>query len=92
MAFEKGKSGNPNGRKTGSKNKSGNRENLVKLLDFIIEDMQENYHKLSNNQKIKLLSSFKGIYEDTALTQEEIDHFKTITVNVISNKNGDTEL
>ena len=80
--FEKGNSGRPRG----ARNKQGNRANLVKLLDYIIKDFEDNYHKLTTSQKIKLLSSFKGIYEDTNLTDEDKDHFRAVTVNIISNR------
>jgi len=55
--FIQGNSGKPKG----SKHKL-TRRTLIELLNRITEDFDENYSSLTTNQKIKLLTSFKGFY------------------------------
>jgi hypothetical protein len=78
------------GRPKGSKNKTPNRENVVKLLDYIVRDFEENYKDLSTGQKIKLLQTFRHLYAGELLTDEEVDHFRAVTVNIIRS-NGDND-
>lgn len=55
------------GRKPGSKNKLPNNELVCELINTIINDLNENYNKLTTNQKIKILNVVKHklIIEDT---------------------------
>ena len=46
----------------GSKNKLANREKTIELLDKIIEDLQLNYELLSIDDKLRLLSTFRQLY------------------------------
>lgn len=68
--FASGNSGRPKG----AKNKAPNKRQLIKLLDKIVDDLNENFHKLTTYQQIKILSSFVKLYEDsdTGLTLEEV--------------------
>ena len=50
------------GRQLGSKNKLANREKTIELLDKIIEDFQSNYELLSIDDKLRLLSTFRQLY------------------------------
>ena len=50
------------GRQLGSKNKLANREKTIELLDKIIEDLQLNYELLSIDDKLRLLSTFRQLY------------------------------
>jgi hypothetical protein len=64
MPFEKGYSGNPNGRPLGSKNKLPNKESLVELVETIVDDLTTNYDKLNTNQKIRVLQHFNHLYKE----------------------------
>ena len=69
------------GRQLGSKNKLANRELTVTLLDKIIEDLQENYNELTIDDKLRLLSTFRQLYN-----YEEISDgsdLQEIRVNII---------
>ena len=69
------------GRQLGSKNKLANRELTVILLDKIIEDLQENYNELTIDDKLRLLSTFRQLYN-----YEEISDgsdLQEIRVNII---------
>ena len=59
--FKKGKK---SGRKLGSKNKVPCQKTMNELLDTITIDLVENYHKLTTNQKIRILHSFARKYTD----------------------------
>ena len=50
------------GRQLGSKNKLANRDKTIELLDKIIEDFQSNYELLSIDDKLRLLSTFRQLY------------------------------
>jgi hypothetical protein len=47
------------GRKVGSKNKLPNNDLVVSLINVIITDLNDNYNKLTTNQKIKILNVVK---------------------------------
>jgi hypothetical protein len=76
MQFQKGISGNPKGRKIGSKNVLPNRAELVELLNMITIDLTNNYDKLRNDQKIRILTAFNDLYKDSILIelQERINN------------------
>lgn len=76
--FKEGNKGRPKG----SKNKLADREGLIELLNAITSDLNANYDKLNTNQKLKLLATFKHLYTGE-LTEEQIEHFRTIQVNIV---------
>ena len=90
MAFKKGVSGNPKGRPKGSRNRAPDRGKLVDLLDRITDEIDEHFDKLSLRDKLSLLSAFKHLYTGE-ITDEEIEHFRTVTVQIISNKDEANE-
>jgi hypothetical protein len=51
------------GRPKGSKNKLV-KEDIYKLVNMVISDLNTNYDKLTTNQKLRLLHTFKGVIED----------------------------
>jgi hypothetical protein len=55
------------GRKPGAKNKLPNNDLVCELINTIITDLNDNYSKLTTNQKIKILNVVKHklIIEDT---------------------------
>lgn len=79
--FEKGNTGRPKG----AKGKSPRKEDIIKLLDYITKDLNDNAHKLTFNQRIKILTTFRQLYIQDELTKEEENFFKEITVKIISN-------
>lgn len=54
MKFQKGKSGNPEGRKKGAKNKSTEqlRQSLQEFIDFNIEKLQKEFDTLDAEKKL----------------------------------------
>jgi hypothetical protein len=59
--------GNP-GRKKGTVNKV-NQKKMNELLDTITSDLVENYHKLTTNQKLRILHSFARKYDNDSIIQ-----------------------
>jgi hypothetical protein len=76
------------GRKLGSKNKLANRENTIQLLDKIIEDLQENYNILTTDDKLRLLSTFRQLYNYDIISDGS--DLQEIRVNIIHPSNEPT--
>ena len=69
------------GREKGSKNKLVNRERAVQLLDTIIEDLNTNYELLTIEDKLRILSTFKQLYNFEFIN--EMDEVTEIKVHII---------
>lgn len=69
------------GRQLGSKNKLANRELTIDLLDRIVEDLQTNYDILSTDDKLRLLSTFRQLYNFDIINDGSDLH--EIRVNII---------
>ena len=69
------------GRQLGSKNKLANREKTIELLDKIIEDLQLNYELLSIDDKLRLLSTFRQLYNFDIINDGS--DLQEIRVNII---------
>ena len=69
------------GRIKGSKNKLVNRERAVQLLDTIIEDLNTNYELLTIEDKLRILSTFKQLYNFEFIN--EMDDVTEIKVHII---------
>ena len=61
---------NRTGRPVGSQNKTPDRQKAVELLNRIIEDLSSNYELLNNEEKLKLLSVFKNLFETSLLIKD----------------------
>jgi hypothetical protein len=69
------------GRGKGTKNKMVNREGAVQLMDKIIEDLNANYYLLSIDEKLRILSSFKQLYNFEYIN--EMDEVHEIKIHII---------
>lgn len=69
------------GRRLGSKNKLANRELTITLLDKIMEDLKENYKELTIDDKLRLLSTFRQLYNYEELSDGS--DLQEIRVNII---------
>jgi archaellum component FlaC len=78
------------GRQLGSKNKLANRDKTIELLDKIIEDFQRNYELLSIDDKLRLLSTFRQLY-NFEIVNDGSD-LQEIRVNIINPSNEPKEL
>jgi hypothetical protein len=63
--FKKGNSG----RKKGSKNAQPNQKAMNQLLNFITEDLTENYDTLTTNNKIRILQAFARKFDNDSIIQ-----------------------
>ena len=78
------------GRQLGSKNKLANRDKTIELLDKIIEDFQRNYELLSIDDKLRLLSTFRQLYNFDIVNDGS--DIQEIRVNIINPSNETTQL
>ena len=69
------------GRVKGSKNKLVNREGAIELMDKIIEDLNTNYSLLTIDDKLRLLSSFKQLYNFEYIN--EMEELTEIKIHII---------
>ncbi len=77
------------GRMLGSKNKLANRERTIELLDKIIEDLTANYELLSIDDKLRLLSTFRQLYNFDVINDGS--DLQEIRVNIIHPNNEPTK-
>lgn len=73
---------NRTGRPVGSQNKTPDRQKAVELLNRVIEDLNANYELLTNEEKLKLLSVFRNLFESSLLIRESTMPSE-IRVNII---------
>jgi len=78
------------GRQLGSKNKLANRDKTIELLDKIIEDFQSNYELLSIDDKLRLLSTFRQLYNFDIVSDGS--DIQEIRVNIIQPTYEPTQL
>lgn len=69
MPFQSGISGNPNGRPKGAKGRLPDKDSLCDLLDLITSDLTANYERLTISQKIRIVTSFSALYQDSTLNE-----------------------
>jgi hypothetical protein len=55
-----------NGRPAGSKNTAPSKEALHSLINLVLSDLKHDYNKLSNSDKIKILTAFKHVFFNKA--------------------------
>jgi len=82
--FKQGNSGRP----LGSKQKQPKRDELIKLCEYILSDLYENKEALTTNDKIRILTVYKGLFEDS--TQNEIQAERNITVTIVNSNEDET--
>ncbi len=78
------------GRLKGSRNRLANREKTIELLDRIIEDLNENFYSLSMDDKLRLLSTFRQLFNYDIL--QDGSDMQEIRVNIIHHNNDTNEL
>jgi len=76
MPFEKGQSGNPDGRPKGAKDKVNSkiREMVWQFLDDNIEDIQQNYDQLEPKEKLQFFEKLLN-YALPRMQASEIEHW-----------------
>ena len=83
MKFLPGQSGNLKGRPKGATQRLPDRDTLCELLDTVTCDLVANYSLLTVNQKIRIITSFTQLYQDSAL-QELQQALSNITASAIT--------
>ena len=69
------------GRPKGSKNKLV-KEDIYKLVNMTISDLNNNFDKLTINQKLRLLHTFKGVIEDDLNEVDISQNYNRILLNI----------
>lgn len=93
MAFQTGKSGNPKGRKKGSKNKTPEeiRQLIQNFIERNIDTLQTDFDKLSPDKKLQFIEKLfshvlpKPMNELERLTDEQLDEI----INRLRNKKNE---
>jgi hypothetical protein len=78
MKFQKGNAGKPKG----AKSRTPSREEVVKLLDRTLIDLNERFDQLTTRDKLAILGHFKHLF-GTEITDEAVEQFRAVTVNII---------
>jgi len=82
--FKLGNSGRP----LGSKQKQPKRDELIKLCEYILSDLYENKEALTTNDKLRILTIYKGLFEDS--TPGEVQAERNITVTIVNSNEDET--
>ena len=69
------------GRPKGSKNKLV-KEDIYRLVNMTISDLNNNFDKLTINQKLRLLHTFKGVIEDDLNEVDISQNYNRILLNI----------
>jgi hypothetical protein len=67
------------GRPKGAVQKQPKRGDLIKLCEYILSDLYLNKESLSINDKLRILTIYKGLFEDAATTDAAP---QVITINM----------
>ena len=71
------------GRPKNSRNKLPDRNQICELIDLIVSDFQQEYEKLSVNEKIKILEVFRNLFSNNLITYEQHIPDNEIKVTII---------
>ncbi len=71
------------GRPKNSRNKLPDRNQICELIDLIVSDFQQEYEKLSVNEKIKILEVFRNLFSNNLITYEQNIPDNEIKVTII---------
>ena len=82
--FKQGNSGRP----LGSKQKQPKRDELIKLCEYILSDLYENKESLTINDKLRILTIYKGLFEDSQVTELQAE--RNITVTIVNSNEDET--
>lgn len=71
------------GRPLGSKNKTANQDKLIEVIDKILLSMDEQLSELTNDQKIKILCSYKDAFGLTKIMEINEDNTpRVVTIDM----------
>lgn len=71
------------GRPKNSRNKLPDRNQICELIDLIVSDFQQEYNKLTVNEKIKILEVFRNLFSNNLITYEQNIPDNEIKVTII---------
>ena len=71
------------GRPKNSRNKLPDRNQICELIDLIVSDFQQEYDKLTVNEKIKILEVFRNLFSNNLITYEQNIPDNEIKVTII---------
>lgn len=71
------------GRPKNSRNKLPDRNQICQLIDLIVSDFQQEYDKLTVNEKIKILEVFRNLFSNNLITYEQNIPDNEIKVTII---------
>ena len=78
------------GRLKGSKNKAPNRQDLIKILDSITNDIFTNYQGLELKDKLQILNTFRHLYILDNSIQNDINNNEIIVKIIQPNESNTT--